>query len=71
MVPTRDEYWKFSTRGQFTGLNVNIAATDTSVDPQSMHFIEALGQLAVVDGADQGLVLIDLNTIAFAHTPYF
>jgi hypothetical protein len=71
VVPTRDEYWKFSTRGQFTGLNINIAATDTSVDPQSMHFIESLGQLAIVDGADQGLVLIDLNTIAFAHTPYF
>jgi hypothetical protein len=70
-VPSRDEYWKFTTRGEFVGLNVNIAATDTSVDPQSMHFIDSLGQLAVVDGANQGLVLIDLNTIAFSHTPYF
>ena len=71
VVPSRDEYWKFSTRGEFTGLNVNIASTDTAVDPQSMHFIDSLGQLAVVDGADQGLVLIDLNTLGFAHTPYF
>ncbi len=71
VIPSRDEYWKFTTRGQFTGLNVNIAATDTSVDPQSMHFIDSLGLLAVVDGAQQGLVLIDLNTIGFSHTPYF
>ncbi len=35
------------------------------------HFIESLGLLAVVDGSDQGLVLIDLNTIALAHTPFF
>ena len=36
-----------------------------------MKFIDSLGQLAVVDGAQQGLVLIDLNTIGFAHNPYF
>ena len=27
--------------------------------------------LAIVDGAQQGLVLIDLGTISFAHAPYF
>ena len=36
-----------------------------------MRFIDALGQLAVIDGASQGLILIDLNTIQEAHTPYF
>jgi hypothetical protein len=27
--------------------------------------------MAIIDGASQGLVLIDLNTLAFAHNPYF
>ncbi len=35
-----------------------------------MLFINSLGQLAVVDGSQQGLVLIDLNTVAFS-TNYF
>jgi hypothetical protein len=36
-----------------------------------MRFIDSLGQLAVVDGAQQGIVLIDINTLQFAHNPYF
>ena len=67
----RDYQWKFSTRGQFAPLTVNIGGNTTQVAPQSMLFIESLGQLAVVDGASQGLVLIDLNTVAFAHSPFF
>jgi hypothetical protein len=70
-TPTRDMVWKFSTRGQFSALSVNIAATTTAVAPQSMRFIDSLGQLAVVDGSSQGLVLIDLNTVGPAHAPYF
>jgi hypothetical protein len=35
-----------------------------------MFVIDSLGELAVVDGADQGLILIDLNTVAFASN-YF
>ena len=68
---TRDLIWKFSTNGQFTPQVLNIATTSQAVSPQSMLFIDSLGQLAVVDGSDQGLVLIDLNTIAEAHTPFF
>jgi hypothetical protein len=36
-----------------------------------MRFIESFGQLAIVDGESQGLVLIDLNTLGLAHTPYY
>jgi hypothetical protein len=36
-----------------------------------MLFIDSLGQLALVDGSSQGLVLIDLNTVTLAHTPFF
>ena len=71
-LATRDYVWKFQLRSGFSPLTVSLAqGTTTPVSPQSMRFIDSLGQLAVVDGQSQGLVLIDLNTLAFAHTPYF
>jgi len=71
MRPTRDMAFRFQTRGQFQPLVVNLAATTTGVNPQSMRFIESLGQIAVVDGASQGLVLIDLAGVTIARAPYF
>ncbi len=70
-IPPRDDVWKFSTRGQFTPYTINYASSSTSVSPQSMRFVSSFGQLAVVDGASQGLVLIDLNALQQAHAPYF
>jgi hypothetical protein len=68
----RDLVWKFSMRGGFSPVTVSISQnTTTAVLPQSMRFIDSLGQLAVVDGAQQGLVLIDLNTLQFAQGPYY
>ncbi len=69
--PTRDWQWQFSTSGQFVPYAISIAAGTTAVAPQSMLFIDSIQQLAIVDGSSQGLVLIDLNTVAFAHAPYF
>ncbi|MDF2691725.1 MAG: hypothetical protein K0S65_108 [Labilithrix sp.] len=70
-LPLRDYAFNFQTRGQYTPLVINLAATTTAVNPQSMRFIDSLGQIAVVDGASQGLVLIDLATVAIARAPYF
>jgi len=68
----RDENWQFAVRGGFSPLTASITGgTTTAVSPQSMKFIESFGQLAIVDGELQGLVLIDLNTLAFAHNPYY
>jgi hypothetical protein len=59
-------------RGGFSPILVSLTGgTTVAVSPQSMRFIDSLGQLAIVDGEQQGLVLIDLNTIAFAHDPYY
>jgi hypothetical protein len=69
---TRDLTWKFSLRGGFSPLSISLTGnTGAAVIPESMRFIASLGQLAVVDGAQQGLVLIDLNNVNFAHAPYF
>lgn len=69
--PSRDLEWRFATRGQFVPLVVNLAASSAAVSPQSMRYVGPLGQLAVVDGISQGLVLIDLRTFQPARDPYF
>jgi hypothetical protein len=67
----RDLSWEFSTIYGFTDQVINLASTGTQVSPQSMLFIPSFGQLAVVDGAQEGLVLIDLNSVAVSGSPYF
>jgi hypothetical protein len=67
----RDDVWRFSIRGGFTPITIPLVqGSTTAVSPQSMRFIPSLGQIAVIDGEAQGLVLIDLYTVAFAHA-YF
>jgi hypothetical protein len=68
----RDEQWRFSMRGGFNPISISLTQGSVGgVSPQSMRFVEPLGQLAIVDGAQQGLILIDLNALAFAHSPYY
>jgi hypothetical protein len=68
----RDMQWQFSMTGGFAPISITLnAGTAAGVSPQSMKFIEPFGQLAVVDGSQQGLVIIDLNTLGFAHSPYY
>ena len=49
----------------------SLKAAHSNVSPDAMYFIDSLGQLAIIDGASQGLVLIDLDTLSLAHAPYF
>jgi hypothetical protein len=66
----RDLSFEFTTENAFVNQTVNLASTGTQVNPQSMLFIPSLGQVAVVDGAQEGLVLIDLNAVAVSGTAY-
>lgn len=70
-IPERDTLWRFAARGQFLPLVINLAATTSAVNPQSMRFVETLGQVAIVDASSQGLVLIDLGGVTVARAPYF
>ncbi|MDB4940496.1 MAG: hypothetical protein JWP97_30 [Labilithrix sp.] len=69
--PVRDTLYSLPIRGGFAPLVVDTGGGSISVNPQSMRFIDSLGQMAVVDGASQGLVLIDLQTVSVARAPYF
>ncbi len=68
----RDLSWRFTMRGGFTPLTFSIGgASAVPVVPQSVRPLPAFQQLAIVDGAEQGLILVDLHTLQFAHDPYF
>jgi hypothetical protein len=64
----RDLTYKFPTRGRFQAQAINLAATSTAVSPQSMRYIDSLGQMGIVDGSSLGLVLLDLNTLIISKT---
>ncbi|HSY23727.1 MAG TPA: hypothetical protein VK841_16480, partial [Polyangiaceae bacterium] len=68
----RDLNWHFSLRGGFQPLTIQLGGgTLLPIVPQAMAFAPAFEQLAIVDGSYQGLILIDLSSLTFAHTPYF
>jgi len=68
----RDSVWRFAVGPGFSPLTVAIGQVSGSpASPQSMRYINSLGQIAVVDGSLQGLILYDLNTIAIGGGPYY
>ncbi|MCL2448500.1 MAG: hypothetical protein FWD17_06095, partial [Polyangiaceae bacterium] len=68
----RDAQWRFTSQGGFTPLSLALGGTTAvSVAPESIVYIGPFNQLAVVDGSQQGLIIIDVNSLQFAHDPYF
>ena len=60
----RDFAFVWQSVGGFTPLFTELATVNSSaVLPQSLEFVPQLNQVAVADGATQGLVLIDLDTV--------
>jgi len=71
-VSLRDYVWQFQTRGQYQPYAISLTGTTPAVVPQSSMFLPPLGAIAVVDGAAEGLFLIDLNTLLIADgSPFF
>jgi hypothetical protein len=67
--------FRFQTGGEFRPVTIGLGgasgATAALVNPQSMRFIESLGQVAVIDATSQGLVLLDLRRLSVARAPFF
>lgn len=53
--------------GGFAPLTANLVAQSAAVLPQTMSFVPQIGQLAVVDGAAQGLVLVSLDSVGVSR----
>lgn len=63
----RDMAFSFQLSGGFAPLLTNLASQTAAVSPQSMRFIPQVGQIAVVDGAASGLVLVSLDTVSISR----
>ena len=63
----RDMAFSFQLVGGYAPLVANLAAQTAAVSPQAMTFVPQLGQLAVVDGAAEGLVLVSLDTVGISR----
>lgn len=69
--PERDVVWRFQTRNQFAALSLTLASSEITTNPRAMRYLSPLGQVVLLDGAQQGLTLIDLRTMAFAASPVY
>lgn len=70
-VPEKDLNIRLQVRGGFTSQRIPlVSGTVTQVSPLNMAFIEPLQQVVVVDGATQGLMIVDLRSLKLVGT-YF
>ena len=53
--------WEYS--GGFEPLTASISASTTSVSPQRMQWFPQSQDLVITDGASQGLVFVELDTV--------
>jgi hypothetical protein len=53
--------WEYS--GGFEPLAASVAASTTSVSPQRMHWFPQSQDLVITDGASQGLVFVELDSV--------
>jgi len=65
----RDMAFMFRQNEGFTPLMVNLAASTRYVQPQSMG-LAPTGELAIADGAAQGLIFVDLGSLGVSRSYY-
>jgi hypothetical protein len=68
--PQRDMQIRFGTKGQFSPLIVTLLKDTGAVAPVAITYIPPTGELAVTDGAIQGVITVDLRNVA-ANRQFF
>ena len=63
----RDTVFSWQVSGGFAPLTASLASQTAAVSPQSLEFVPQIGQLAVVDGAAEGLVLVSLDSVSVSR----
>ncbi len=71
-APTRGTFFQFATQGQFRPLLSDLVTTleSTEVQPQSIGFVPATGEMVVVDGSLQGIILMNAGTLGINRQYY-
>jgi hypothetical protein len=68
----RDATFRWQTTGGFASLLISLKLQSTAVSPQSIQYLAQPEQLAVVDGATQGLTLFSLDTFSLVRpSPFY
>ncbi len=68
----RDTVFTWHTTGGFTPLLMSLATLSSVVAPQSIQFLRQPEQMAVVDGASQGLSLFSLDSFSVVRpSPFY
>lgn len=69
--PDRDNIFRWQTTGSFSPMLINLSPDSTSlVQPQAMTFLSPTGELAVTDGALNGLIFVNLSAAAYSRSFY-
>jgi hypothetical protein len=68
-VPEQEMHFRFTTQGAFTPLRLDLVdISDTAeLQPQAIQLVPATGELAVTDGALQGLFLLSSSDVAVSR----
>jgi hypothetical protein len=66
----RDSVFKFTTNGAFSPLLIGLATDSSLIEPYSATYLGATTELAVVDGALNGLIMVSLPTVGVSRSFY-
>ncbi len=68
----RDSVFSWQTTGGFAPLVMSLSSLSNVIAPQSIQFLQQPEQMAVVDGASQGLTLFSLDTFGVVKpSPFY
>lgn len=69
-APKRGTFFQFNSQGTFRPLFVNLASTTSEIQPQSIGFVAATGEVVVVDGSLEGLILLNAGSFDVSRRYY-
>jgi hypothetical protein len=68
--PQRDTQFRVTTTGAFAPLTISLLADTRDLAPVAITFVPPTGELAVTDGALQGLITVSLSSVSAARQFY-
>gem|GEM_PF-5967484 len=68
--PERGTFFQFNTQGMFKPLLVNLAATTTEIQPQTIGFVPPTNEIVITDGSLEGIILLNAGRLDITRRYY-
>ena len=68
--PLRDTQFRVTTTGAFSPMTISLLADTRDLAPVGITFVPPTGELAVTDGALQGLITVNLSSVSSSRQFY-